>query len=105
MPNAKYISGRAFEYETMREFKKLGYETFRTAGSHGLFDVIAVKRDCPTLLIQCKRTSDLATAERLKRSFANAPPMGFRQVEFAHYVQVLLVKVKGQKSLVEEWVG
>jgi len=38
----QYTQGRNIEYQIVRYFKKLGYEAWRTAGSHGPFDVIAV---------------------------------------------------------------
>lgn len=53
MPNKNYIRGRAFEYSVMHDLQSEGYTCYRTAGSHGAYDVIAFK---PTeiLLIQCK---------------------------------------------------
>jgi len=41
MPNKNYVNGRAREYKVMRELEGLGYICFRTAGSHGICDVIA----------------------------------------------------------------
>jgi len=41
MTNRNYHAGRAKEYRTMRCLEQSGYETYRTAGSHGTFDVIA----------------------------------------------------------------
>lgn len=60
MVNKNYNRGRAREYSTMRILENCGYECIRSAGSHGMFDVIAwnksgvrfiqIKLDCkPTL--------------------------------------------------------
>ena len=39
-----YVRGRNFEYRVKELLEKEGYIVFRTAGSHGLFDLIAMKR-------------------------------------------------------------
>jgi len=39
--NANYRRGRAAEYRIMRTLEGAGYVASRSAGSHGLFDVIA----------------------------------------------------------------
>lgn len=55
MPNKNYVSGRNFEYNTMRKYENNGYPyTFRMAGSHTIFDVIAVKKG-EIVFIQCKK--------------------------------------------------
>jgi Holliday junction resolvase len=68
MPNLNYIRGRALEYRVMKEYKREGYEVFRSAGSHSKADVIAVKKwlygdECyegsRVTLIQCKTGSKL----------------------------------------------
>lgn len=41
MPNKHYLRGRASEYRVQRELESEGFETIRTAGSHGVADVIA----------------------------------------------------------------
>jgi len=43
MPNDKYAQGRRIEYKVIEYFEKNGYPSaWRTAGSHGPFDVIAI---------------------------------------------------------------
>jgi len=39
--NRNYRKGRAYEYRVMRMLENDGYCAYRTAGSHGDFDVIA----------------------------------------------------------------
>lgn len=53
MPNRNYLRGRRIEYLCQNELRALGYEAWRTAGSHGIFDVIAAKKT-QVLFIQCK---------------------------------------------------
>jgi hypothetical protein len=43
MPNKRYIAGRQFEYKVKRHLEKGGWKVLRTSGSHGLFDLIALK--------------------------------------------------------------
>lgn len=50
-----YKRGYETERKIVNELKKKGYLAVRTAGSHSLFDVIAIN-DKEVLLIQAKRT-------------------------------------------------
>ncbi len=62
--NANYLKGRAKEYRVMKEWREKGWTVVRSAGSHGLFDVIAISPPPKTFpgdgtlgqirLIQCK---------------------------------------------------
>lgn len=53
-----YKKGRAFEYFIYHKLEDKGYLVFRTAGSHGVADLIAFKkhfhRPDEILLVQCK---------------------------------------------------
>ena len=42
--NKAYLKGRAFEYQTMTHLKKMGCLVSRSAGSHGVWDLVAVAR-------------------------------------------------------------
>ena len=74
MSNNNYKRGRAFEYRVMAMCEKAGYTTFRTAGSHGIADIIAIKNTYNTwrwrenmseiLLIQCKYGAKVSKKER-----------------------------------------
>ena len=55
MPNPRYEAGRAYEYKVMNRLKAEGYICMRSAGSHGHFDVIAIK---PGNLTAFTRTYD-----------------------------------------------
>ena len=41
MGNKNYEAGRRYEYKAIEVLEGAGYEATRTAGSHGIFDVIA----------------------------------------------------------------
>jgi Holliday junction resolvase len=43
MPNRNYLRGRAKEYQLKEKLEKRGYIVFRTSGSHGIADLIAIK--------------------------------------------------------------
>lgn len=61
MSNANYEAGVRLEREVMAIFREHGFDVARTAGSHGPWDVILLKRGREReyelrvlLLIQCK---------------------------------------------------
>jgi len=91
MPNKNYERGRASEYRTQRELEALGYQTTRTAGSHGAADVIAWN-ECHTRYVQCKtylKRTGTYTDDLKKMSLMILPPNS--QVE-------LWVRKIGQKG-------
>lgn len=53
MPNMSYLKGCRFEREIVEELRKNGYQSNRIAGSHGLWDVVAVNHE-EVRLIQAK---------------------------------------------------
>lgn len=56
MPNKNYLRGRRYEYELVQFYKQFPMaQVYRTAGSHGFYDVIAILPDTKEIfLIQCK---------------------------------------------------
>lgn len=95
MANRNYTSGRRFEYEVATRYREEGYEVMRTAGSHGLFDLIAIKPGRHVDLIQCKVTTSPATAARLLREFKENPPIeGIKNVH-----QIMEVRIKGSSDI------
>lgn len=80
MSNRSYNKGRAAEYKTMCMLERAGYICFRTAGSHGLFDVIAFLKSDQTELelpiiraIQCKATKYIAKEDIAYLKSCNLP--------------------------------
>jgi len=55
MANKKYEQGKRAEYKVRKTLENEGYTCFRSAGSKGLFDVIAIN-SCEVRLIQVKFT-------------------------------------------------
>lgn len=53
MANNRYARGATLERTVAADWRKQGYVTARCAGSHGAFDVIAVKHG-DLILAQCK---------------------------------------------------
>lgn len=94
MSNPNYVKGRAYEYQVMKDWAKHGYICMRTSGSHGHFDVIAVKPGGAVELIQCKTTETLSTAHRMVEEFHANPPL-----PPGDYHQRLSVKIKGGEEL------
>jgi len=73
-----YIRGRNFEYRVKKLLEKKGYIVFRTAGSHGLFDLIAVRHIKGYFLIklwQLKRNMNYNQASNLFKKIIQA--LGF----------------------------
>ena len=91
MPNAAYRDGRKLEYALTSNGKQPGwcrangYEPFRSSGSHGKIDVIAMKPG-ELLFIQCKKTGTLSKADgaellRLARMVGAVPLLAqWRQI-------------------------
>ncbi len=92
MPNANYLAGRRFEYETQRTWEAKGYSTIRASGSHGHYDCVAFKLDRKPEFIQCKVTEKKHVAKKLIESFKSTQPSQF-------YHQTIVVKIKGVKPL------
>lgn len=63
--NKNYRRGRRLEYIIVDMFNSSGWLVHRSAGSHGIADVIAIKKDV-VLLIQCKYGTKPTKDERLK---------------------------------------
>jgi len=95
MGNRNYIKGRAFEYAVRKSLQEEGYEVMRTAGSHGHFDLIAIKPSQSIIeLVQCKVVKNQAAADRLFKDFHEAPPYSPLGLPKGVH-QMLYVKVHG----------
>lgn len=66
--NKAYVKGRRLEYRALKALEADGYMASRTAGSHGVFDIVAFKGIEPALLIQVKcNISEAAAMKELKK--------------------------------------
>ena len=70
--NTNYRKGRRLEYKTMRVLERAGYETLRTAGSHGLFDVVAFS-SVNVRCVQVKGNNYVSALEREKLELLRLP--------------------------------
>ncbi len=69
MPNRNYKNGSDFERKVVKFFESKGYLAARSAGSHGMVDVIAIPKfvagshgDMP-VLVQCKKTGKISKSD------------------------------------------
>lgn len=100
MGNRNYERGRRWEYKVKKEWEKRDYMVLRTAGSHGPFDLVAVKWGLYPSLIQCKVCSSVAEAGRLQREFLENPPLK----PGGYYEQILQIHINGCSKLWESGV-
>lgn len=57
-------NGEAFEFKILREQKRTSLLAIRSAGSHSLIDLVAIKKNQQTWLISCKRNGYHTWQER-----------------------------------------
>lgn len=67
MSNPRYLAGRRFEYKIKKILESMNFTCFRTAGSHGCVDIIAVN-SVSVRMIQCKYVKD---AEKKTKAILN----------------------------------
>ena len=60
-----YAKGRRFEYSVKNKLEKAGFYVVRSAGSHGAFDLVAIRKGI-VLGVQCKTNGYLPPGERVK---------------------------------------
>jgi Holliday junction resolvase len=81
MPNANYIAGRRQEWRTQRLLESQGYVTFRMAGSHGVFDVVAFgQADIKAIQVKTGDPAVVSPAELEAIAETSVPPNVVRQV-------------------------
>ena len=78
-----YRKGANFERRVKKFFEKLGYYVVRSAGSHGLFDLVAVKKKV-VLGVQCKVDGRLSKEEERKlrnayEEYGIVPVLAYRE--------------------------
>jgi predicted RNA binding protein YcfA (HicA-like mRNA interferase family) len=72
MTPTNYEKGRAAEYKAIRQLRDDGYAVLRTAGSHGMYDVVAWNRH-EVLFIQIKRDCKPTRGELAALEAAHVP--------------------------------
>jgi len=69
MVNKSYKKGYMFERQIFHLFESAGFYCVRSAGSHGVFDIIAIKHGI-SFGVQCKYNNHISEAE--KQAMLNA---------------------------------
>ncbi len=107
--STKYEDGRRFEYRVRDDFKKRGYDAWRTAGSHSPVDVWAVfkgRSESGLIFCQCKLQAKMTVEKRAAFARfcerARALPLLATRVKVGrkHEINYELVGVDGSLS---EW--
>lgn len=96
MPNKRYIKGRKFEYRVKNYLESCGYLVFRTAGSHGIADLIAFNGDSVPFLIQCKAGEGIETKKEMDN---------FRLVAYKNHTIPVLATTNKKAKLLFSVVG
>jgi hypothetical protein len=83
MTNAHYRSGVYYERKALADLRRLGYCAIRSAGSHGIFDIVAISGE-RVLLIQVKSGgASLSKSDRDAWRALKLPPCA--QYQIWHY--------------------
>jgi hypothetical protein len=103
LPNKNYRRGVVIERKIKDYLEILGYTVIRSAGSHGVYDLIAVNENQPSEPVRCiqvKRAATLIGAKRIRLKH-HFPTM---QSGFQSYKQELWIWVdrKGWLHELEE---
>jgi Holliday junction resolvase len=98
-PNKNYVAGRSFEYARKAAWEADGYDVIRAAGSHGVYDLVAFKRD-KIVFIQCKLVEKGSQVIPLANEFVEKTPILYMR----GVGQVLEVRVKGSKEVLRYWL-
>ena len=83
------------EYECKKAWEAKGHIVIRAAGSHGPFDLVAIRDGGRVTLSQCKLVSGAREMARLLRDFRANPPLNLS----GDYHQCLEVKVVGSSRI------
>jgi Holliday junction resolvase len=108
MPNKKYESGRSFEYRVMKYLQSKGWMVFRSAGSHSIADLIALKPGHPvrTVLVQCKASRDpgisVLDAQKITLALSHFPRVAFIVVSREEKTWKLLYHIVGASNKVHQ---
>jgi len=90
-----YRKGYRFEREIFNLFQSAGYFTVRSAGSHGIFDIIAIKNGV-IFGIQCKYNNHISKREEL------AMRMAYKQFGI---IPLYAYRFKGQPLIIKDLIN
>jgi Holliday junction resolvase len=75
-----YQKGYRFERKIATYFRRRGYFVVRSGGSKGPADLVGVKKNVPTLLIQCKAGTGVVGKDEHNTLFRAAQEAGARAI-------------------------
>lgn len=89
-------NGLDFEFRLLSRFKKRKDVLFaiRSAGSHGLFDVIVQFKDKRQWLITCRRSGHLTPSERTELSKSKSNMASYQRQKLAYYPSSKRIKIQ-----------
>ena len=78
-----YIKGRNFEYRVKNHVTRRGWVVFRSSGSHGIADLVALRAG-EVWLVQCRLNGYMAPLERIgfveaARELGVVPVIAYRE--------------------------
>lgn len=102
MPNKNYQRGRRFEWQLKKDLEVEGYHVMRTSGSHGAYDLIAIKDNLNKVVIrfiQCKVTKKATNVKALLAEIKQKTPVKSSIKDSLITVSIeLAVKLMGEGS-------
>lgn len=88
--NRNYAKGVRFERKRKAAWEKKGYVVLRTAGSHGPWDLIAIREHAPVELIQCK----VCKTHTQARKYLRANPLLLSTGQFHQTMEVWVTDLR-----------
>jgi hypothetical protein len=106
MPNKNYQRGRRLEWQVKKDLEQEGWHVMRTAGSHGAYDIVAIREKngfTEIKFIQCKSGGKTINITKLSDELWEKSPInGAISAEGIHkavYITVeLIVKKHGESN-------
>lgn len=98
-PNFNYRAGARLEYGRRKHWEKRGWTVTRSAGSHGIWDLVGVRIEDPShpvMFVQCKRVKTKTEANKLVRVFKENPPLP----KSPHWTMILEIQIKGSSEVI-----
>lgn len=100
MPNKNYLRGVRYERKLKKEYEAAGWTALRTAGSHGVADLIVISQGGDVEFIQAKVVKTKAQAARLAKQFKPFLPTTNYVGDPVSYEQALHIWVTDTKETI-----
>lgn len=93
-----YKRGYAVERFCAEKLRQMGFDVYRSAGSHGLADLIAINRNTKEVwLVQVKKENAPKDLNKLRERFS-----GLRQLDGQYNLKTFtFIKVKGKYDFIK----